>query len=313
MFLSHAWEDKERFVLEFALKLRAKGVDAWLDRWELAPGDSLVDRLFEEGIKNATAVIVVLSGTSVRSKWVREELNAAVVKRINSGSRLIPVIIDDCEIPECLQSTVWVKIKDLGDYSDELDSILAAIFEHSSKPPIGPAPPYVAMRQLAGLSASDSLILSAFCEAAVKHGSTICLSTHRIWEVAQEAGVTSQEFLNALEILSGKLYIKQGKNLGVPPPDFSILYLGFEKYLRETWDGYPKLRRRIVSKIVNEEVYENGVLAEQLDAPRIVIDHVLQSLERKRYVAVTSALGGYKRIKEVSVALRRILRDGSFN
>lgn len=32
VFVSHASEDKERFVTEFATKLRAKGVDAWLDK-----------------------------------------------------------------------------------------------------------------------------------------------------------------------------------------------------------------------------------------------------------------------------------------
>jgi len=97
-----------------AARLRAKGIDAWVDRWEMLPGDSLVEKIFEDGIKNAQAVIVVLSHNSVNKKWVREELNAAFVKRINSGSRLIPVIIDDCAVPEALQSTLWERITDLG-------------------------------------------------------------------------------------------------------------------------------------------------------------------------------------------------------
>ena len=53
VFISHASEDKERFVMNFASKLRANGVDAWLDKWEMLPGDSLVDKIFEEGIKEA--------------------------------------------------------------------------------------------------------------------------------------------------------------------------------------------------------------------------------------------------------------------
>jgi len=51
VFLSHASEDKKRFVLEFAAKLRQQGIDAWLDKWEMSPGDSLIDKIFEEGIK----------------------------------------------------------------------------------------------------------------------------------------------------------------------------------------------------------------------------------------------------------------------
>jgi hypothetical protein len=110
VFLSHASEDKERFVFEFAEKLRAKGVDVWLDRWEMFPGDSLIDKIFEEGLKNSQAVIIVLSKNSVKKRWVKEELNASMVKKINDGSKLIPVVIDDCDVPECLLSTVWQKI-----------------------------------------------------------------------------------------------------------------------------------------------------------------------------------------------------------
>ena len=43
VFISHASEDKERFVLGFAAKLHIDGVDAWIDRWEIMSGDSLVD------------------------------------------------------------------------------------------------------------------------------------------------------------------------------------------------------------------------------------------------------------------------------
>jgi len=57
VFISHASEDKDRFVIPFATRLRENGVDAWVDRWEMNPGDSLVDRIFEEGLKNAAAVI----------------------------------------------------------------------------------------------------------------------------------------------------------------------------------------------------------------------------------------------------------------
>src|ERR671939_1221098 len=142
VFVSHASEDKERFVLGFATKLRAKGIDAWLDKWEILPGDSLIDKLFEEGVKNAQAVIVVVSKFSVNKPWVREELNAAMVRKINGMSKLIPVVIDDCQVPEALQTTVWERVKDLNSYNGELESIVSAIFEHREKPPIGAPPAY---------------------------------------------------------------------------------------------------------------------------------------------------------------------------
>ncbi|WP_240364837.1 toll/interleukin-1 receptor domain-containing protein [Pseudomonas syringae] len=92
VFVSHAGEDKDRFVLDFAKQLRANGVDAWLDKWEMLPGDSLITKIFEEGIKDAQAIIVVLSKNSVEKPWVKHELDDACVKRINTGSKLIPLL-----------------------------------------------------------------------------------------------------------------------------------------------------------------------------------------------------------------------------
>src|ERR1700750_1643014 len=99
VFVSHASEDKDRFVMNFAARLRAKGIDAWVDRWEMLPGDSLIEKIFEDGIKNAQAVVVVLSNNSVNKPWVREELNAAFVKRINSGRKQIPIWLEAVGVP----------------------------------------------------------------------------------------------------------------------------------------------------------------------------------------------------------------------
>src|SRR6266853_2823351 len=109
-FISHASKDKERFVLGFATKLREKGIDAWLDRWEIKPGDSLVEKIFEEGIKNANAFLVVLSFNSISKPWVREELDSGVVRKIEKSCRLIPILIDDCEVPQALKHLKWVRI-----------------------------------------------------------------------------------------------------------------------------------------------------------------------------------------------------------
>jgi hypothetical protein len=105
-FISHAHADKERFVLDFAKRLRGKGIDAWVDNWEMLPGDSLVDKIFNEGLKSCTAFIVVLSHNSISSKWVREELNAGIIKRIEDNTKLIPIRLDGCEVPIALKDTL---------------------------------------------------------------------------------------------------------------------------------------------------------------------------------------------------------------
>jgi hypothetical protein len=41
VFCSHRFVDKPR-IREIARKLREAGIDAWLDEWEIKPGDDIV-------------------------------------------------------------------------------------------------------------------------------------------------------------------------------------------------------------------------------------------------------------------------------
>ena len=145
IFISHASEDKERFVLKFAEYLLCKGIDVWLDKWEMLPGDSLIQKIFEEGIKNASAVIIVLSKNSISKKWVKAELNTAIIKHINTDSKLIPIILDNLkrnELPEALQDTVWETISDTNNFSQNADRIVASLTGQKTKPDIGNLPKY---------------------------------------------------------------------------------------------------------------------------------------------------------------------------
>jgi hypothetical protein len=107
-FVSHSCEDNERFVIAFSERLRAKGIDAWLDFWEMLPGDSLIEKIWNEGLKNCDVFIVVLSINSIGSKWVREELNTGIVKRIEDNTKLIAIRLDTCEVPEPLRNRIWM-------------------------------------------------------------------------------------------------------------------------------------------------------------------------------------------------------------
>jgi hypothetical protein len=167
VFVSHASEDKP-FVLEFARLLREAGIDAWVDAWELQPGDSLVQRIFDEGIKNAAAFVVVLSKASAAKRWVREELDAGVIKHIEEGTRLIPVRLDDAPVPEALRSKVWINAE-ASDPISAASRVADAVYgAKPDKPPLGPRPAYVqrAAANLGTGSATDDAVLSALCNAA---------------------------------------------------------------------------------------------------------------------------------------------------
>jgi hypothetical protein len=163
IFISHASEDKERFVNEFALSLRNKGVDAWLDKWEIKPGDSLVDKIFEEGIGECTAFIIILSKNSVNKKWVNEELNSAVIQRIEKSTKIIPIKIDEnINIPTSINHLFRVNINDLNHYSKDFEDIINIIYGIDKKPTLGETPRYLTdLYKVSGFNQIDSLVFKA--------------------------------------------------------------------------------------------------------------------------------------------------------
>lgn len=314
-FVSHASEDKERFVRVFAERLRERGVDAWIDEWEIYPGDSLIDKIFEEGLKDADAVIVVISQYSVNKPWVREELNAAAVKRINRGGRLIPVILDDAEVPEVLKNTVWVKIADLTDYGRGLDRIVSAIFDHRPKPPLGKPPGYVTSAEPAipGLSAVDVAVLRAFAEKALEKGSTYSVETEERWLVVSAKGIIREDYEDALEMLDKRGYLERSPVIARVPFHFSLTVAGLETYLRKYDSSYPQTFMNVGLAILNEGLRNNHEITAAIAQPRIIVDHILRLMEMKRYIKVARVQDGMgtASIYEVSAELKRLLRENS--
>lgn len=101
-FISYAHGDAS-FVARLAEDLIASGVGVWLDRWEIKVGDSMSDRI-QEGIQDSDYLVIVLSPNSVNSSWVREELNAARIRQLESRRVMVlPVLYQDCEIPPLLR------------------------------------------------------------------------------------------------------------------------------------------------------------------------------------------------------------------
>ena len=110
IFISYSHADQE-FVKRLVSALHDEGEDVWWDRWEILAGDSLIDKIFEEGLSQATAFVVVLSPESVRSKWVRQELDVATVRKIEGITKIIPVVIGDAEIPSALRALLWIDMR----------------------------------------------------------------------------------------------------------------------------------------------------------------------------------------------------------
>lgn len=289
VFLSHASEDKERFVLGFATRLRQRGVDVWLDRWEMLPGESLVDGIFAEGIAGSDAVIVVLSRHSVTKPWVHEELNAAVVRKIASACKLIPVVIDDCEVPACLQATIWEKIEDLGSYEPSLDRIVRSIFGQDDKPPLGKEPPFARAADVAigDLTRGDSLVLKAACEICLEEGTDLQLFVDDLLEKSGKLGLSEEAVRESVQVLAKRGYLEH------PFPDNLIIASSaFEEYLKVHWPDYDGLLKRFASCVVNQGMWDRDTIGASLKVSMLLLDHVAEVLEDRKWILLDRFGGG---------------------
>ncbi len=321
VFVSHASEDKDRFVINFATELRENGVDAWLDRWEMFPGDSLVNKIFEEGLKDAQAVIIVLSNFSIHKPWVREELNVSIVNKISKGIKIIPIVLDNCDIPESLKSTLWQPINDLSNYENSLKRILSSIFGATDKPAIGSPPAYALSSyiEIGGLTKADNLILKESCEWVIsnntdrmKNPDNSFINPNSLFGDGSRLGFSQDEIIDCIEILEHYRYFDVSRYLGSTEKSYSCHYRitvsGFDIFLKAYHPEYDQYFKKIVSLIVNEKVQSNYGLKEKLKLPFVIIDHFLELLEINNNLRLSKTIGGQIHIYSVSAGLRRSLK-----
>ncbi|MCR3904706.1 toll/interleukin-1 receptor domain-containing protein [Aeromonas hydrophila] len=124
IFLSHTSEDKP-FVRKLKDDLEAHGVKrVWIDEAEIHIGDSLIKKI-EEGITKTKYIGAVLSPRSIKSRWVQKELEIAMTREIGSGEVVVlPLVMEDCELPPFLQGKLYADLSIAGQYDDSLQKIL---------------------------------------------------------------------------------------------------------------------------------------------------------------------------------------------
>jgi hypothetical protein len=124
IFLSHTREDKP-FVYRLKAVLNKRGVnDVWVDEAEIMVGDSLIKKI-EDAITKARYFGVVLSPRSVRSRWVKKELEVAMNMELKSDSVIVlPLLFEKCEIPPFLEGKVYADFTSPDAFAESLERLL---------------------------------------------------------------------------------------------------------------------------------------------------------------------------------------------
>jgi hypothetical protein len=129
VFLSYSHDDKQ-IVTEVAERLRAAGINVWFDLSEIRWGDSLRERI-DRGLDSADFMAFFMSPNSMGKAWPRAELNAIISKQLSGdrGAMVLPILLDDTEIPPVLRDIRYVDLRD-HDVESKSQQLIDAIRHH---------------------------------------------------------------------------------------------------------------------------------------------------------------------------------------
>lgn len=110
VFISHSSSDKD-FAIKLAHELKSHNINVWLDKDKIKVGDSIVKKI-SEGLEETEYLILILSKKSIQSKWVESEWVAKYWDEIeNEKVSLLPVLLEDCEIPQLLKGKKYADFR----------------------------------------------------------------------------------------------------------------------------------------------------------------------------------------------------------
>ncbi len=127
VFLCHSSDDKI-LVRRLDGRLRRDGIRTWLDERDLIAGQQWEDAI-RQAVRDADVVLVCLSrGSVTKSGYVQKEIRIVLDEadeQPDAAIFLIPVRLEECDVPERLRRWHWVDLYRRGGYN----RVLAALRE----------------------------------------------------------------------------------------------------------------------------------------------------------------------------------------
>jgi hypothetical protein len=134
-FITHSFKDAD-FARRLADNLRAHDLEGFFDVYSIKPGDNIAERI-GRGLEECDVYVPVLSFAALRSRWCREEVNAALTLSNEPGREgrpsIIPVLVEECqsEMPIFLRSRFYINFT--GRYEEGVHELLQRGFGVSAK------------------------------------------------------------------------------------------------------------------------------------------------------------------------------------
>jgi len=106
-FISYSSRDKV-VARQISEGIRALGLEVFFDEWAIGPSESIVEKI-ANALSRHDTIAVLLSPNSINSKWVRKELNSALMAQLGGHDiRVLPLLVAPCEIPYILADIRYI-------------------------------------------------------------------------------------------------------------------------------------------------------------------------------------------------------------
>lgn len=123
VLLLHHPSDRE-FARGLAARVAASGAVVWLDAGERSVGDPLAVSVRAAVAAAARWSLAIVSSNSVRSPWM-DELESAGGS--TSRDRVLPVVIDPCELPGWMTNGRWADFRDPEPFDAAVDDLIGML------------------------------------------------------------------------------------------------------------------------------------------------------------------------------------------
>ena len=242
-------------------------------------------------------VVAVLSASSVDSKWVKEELNNAAIRRIEGLCRIVPVVLDRVGVPAVLRDTLYQEISDCESYDDEFQRILDGIFNQRAKPQLGQPPAYTEVgvsQQVGGATPATEFVLKRMVDLHLADSELLMGPSH-FEQIREDGELTERQFNKELSRLHKKGFIEGQRGLRITALCRLTPY-GFIEALRVFGTDVENAKRQIAAFMANvmqdgEAQLRSGEIAEGAGQPIALVRAFLQAWERRGLIKMIQTLG----------------------
>jgi len=221
-FLCHSSKNKD-LVSRLDADFRRNGIDTFFDKWEIRSGDSIRQKL-DQGLGQCTHFIVLLTPESIDAPWVKAEMDAAFVRKVEGACKFIVlrVGVSVDALPPTLRALHSPEIKD---YETDVRALINDVHGITEKPPLGPAPSVLSTRSSTPthLSAAAELLARTMIERS-EHGEIGDPQLTGVEIKALAPDLTVDDIVDAVDELEGRGFVEKARAMGDGPYEFAYVF-----------------------------------------------------------------------------------------